>query len=163
MTKISLKHQGGNIFCVSLNCLHAKLVTFNKRTSKRTINYNINQILSNEDSNVKFAITALKNTPHYKFLLNKNDKSYEKYLTNGGKFVGNGLEHSLKIYKSLINNFNGYPYLNQYIKCYVFKGKLCIMDGLHRANLLLFKGETTVPIFIVNGLRLYNNLKNKRH
>jgi len=151
-------------FTVPLNKLYAVLITYNKKTKQRTLEYDIKSVSNSSDPYTKKSMTKLINTPHYKFLKNRNDKSYKNYLIKGGEYVGYGLEHSVEKFENLIENFKGYPYQNEYIKCKIVNKRLCISDGLHRANILLLRGNKNdkVTVIVENSDYITKTLKNKK-
>jgi hypothetical protein len=85
-----------------------------------------------------FMIIDIKNTPHYKFLINdKND--YLKYLQ-----LENKDNHSEEIFNNLINNFDITKI--EKITGKIYNNKLIIFDGIHRTSILLNKGIKTIKI-----------------
>jgi len=144
---------------VPVKHLHAILVTRNKKNNKSTVDYDVKPLAKWEDSVTAKCVTRLQNTPHYKYLLNNKSTAYKKYLINGDIYVGHGIEHSFDTYKNLIKNFKGYPYENKYIRCQMNFDRFCITDGLHRANILLWKGVDKVTVFLENPQYLLNKLK----
>lgn len=101
---------------------------------------------------VKHKIIKLTDSPHYKYL--KGDKTfYGEYLARYGKYVGYGIEHSIENFEKLISDKNGYledKYSSDYIICEkitsLFGHKSVIVDGFHRACILLHQGVTIIPV-----------------
>lgn len=75
----------------------------------------------------------IKDSIHYRVLTKELPfHLYDKYVT-----ITNQKEHSLKIYRHLINNFNINKMLP--IKLYIENNNYIISDGCHRLAILYFK------------------------
>ena len=108
-------------------------------------------ILHWKSSKIKKKLKKLDKTPHYEFIKG-NKSAYESYLIKFGKKVGYGIEHSIENFNKLI--MNNYLYLgressSEYIICQKRKkllgSKNVIVDGVHRACLLINQGIESVP------------------
>lgn len=105
---------------------------------------------------VKHTLVKLRNTPHFAFIHEKR-KDYLQYLKKFGEFVGQGI-HSEKKFQKLISNKYQYLegiYASNYIICErvnnLFSHKNIIIDGLHKACILLSQGAKIVPVaFLLN-------------
>ena len=149
-------------FKVPVKKLYAILVTHNKETNQSTIDYELKSVFGWQDNKTVKKIVKLQYTPHQRLLRNPNDKSYDNYMIKGGKYVGYGIEHSPEVFRKLIKEFKGYPFENKFIRCKIINKRICITDGLHRANILLFKGVEKIPIFLENTNAVKKHLKVKK-
>lgn len=100
---------------------------------------------------LKYRLVKLKNTPHNLYLQG-NKQPYYDYLVKFGKNVGYGLEHSVENFEKLIHSkstYLGEKYSSNYIICEkiksIFSSKNVIIDGVHRACILLHLGNIQVP------------------
>jgi len=89
--------------------------------------------------------------PHYLSLVMADLNLYQKYIND---FFGITLrdyysvEKFLNLAKKL--KYLEAPYLNNYICIQEINGNLTIVDGLHRAAILKFRGENKIPMAILN-------------
>lgn len=104
---------------------------------------------------VKHRIVKIGNTPHYAFLKG-NERKYRQYLEKYGRDVGYTLEHSVESFKELINSKERYlesKYKSNFIVCEsvnrFFSEKIVILDGVHRASLLLYQGVSHIPVVLI--------------
>lgn len=104
---------------------------------------------------IKYRLVKLKNTPHYQYLQG-NKQPYYDYLVKFGKNVGYGLEHSVKNFEKLIHSESAYlrqKYSSNYIICEktksIFSSKNVIIDGVHRASILLHLANTQIPVAFI--------------
>lgn len=109
-------------------------------------------VISSQNNQVKHKIIKLNESPHYKYL-NGDEKSYIEYLRKYGKSVGYRIEHSVNNFENLLSNKYRYLegcYSSDYIICErvitLFGYKNVILDGFHRACILLKKGIKDIPV-----------------
>lgn len=99
----------------------------------------------------------VKDTIHYKALINNDFKNYEKYVS-----ITCEKDHGSNTYKNLRDTFNIDTLLKNKIKIeYNYdKNKYFIIDGVHRLSIMVYKGIITdeVPIHyldIINNNNFY--------
>jgi hypothetical protein len=100
-------------------------------------------------------ISRLKDTPHWKYIKG-NKKPYINYLRKFGLYVGYGIEHSSSNFDKLISHEFKYlsgNFSKNYIVCEEVKwliiSRIVILDGLHRACILLSKDTKHIPVVII--------------
>lgn len=105
---------------------------------------------------VKHKFVRLSQTPHF-YYLNGIKDHYSKYLQDGGIKVGFGVNHTTKNFDKLIDSFGTYlkkPHESDYIVVEQVKtsfgNRLVIVDGLHRAVILLKQKYTKIPVVQIN-------------
>lgn len=104
---------------------------------------------------VQHKISNITQTPHLAYI--EGDKTkYLRYLSEFGKSVGHGIEHSEENFKKLIKNFNNYlsdtnasNYIIAEELTSLFRKKLVILDGVHRAAILYSRRYKKIPVAIV--------------
>ncbi|MFC1591409.1 class I SAM-dependent methyltransferase [Thermodesulfobacteriota bacterium] len=101
---------------------------------------------------MKHRIVKLQQTPHYQFIKG-NKKPYQEYLEKFGESVGFGIEHSEGAFAALLESqerYLGEHYRSNYIVCFekqnLFGKKSILLDGVHRACLLLHQGVSEIPV-----------------
>ena len=106
-------------------------------------------------SGVRHQITKLEDTPHYQFVMGRREP-YRQYLAQFGASVGAGIEHSEESFDALLASEFDYlaaPHASSYILCERVKSllssKLVILDGVHRASILLARGLRELPVAVV--------------
>ncbi len=112
-------------------------------------------VIKNNNEIVRHKIVHISKTPHYQYLLG-DKKPYLDYLKKYGKSVGYTLEHSSEAFDSLISDTKTYlskNYASNYIVCEKiatkFGKKLVIIDGVHRATILLKNKSSNIPVAII--------------
>jgi hypothetical protein len=109
-------------------------------------------IVSDDCKTIKECVNII-DTPHYKYLLGNYKTEYNKYILNNlGKIIT--YDNMSGSYDKLIKNFNyGFVIENEpsFIICsYNHKvKKYQIIDGLHRACILIKNNEKNIKIYIV--------------
>jgi len=101
------------------------------------------------------SLARLRDTPHFSYI-NGNKEPYIDYLITYGKDVGFGAEHSVESFERLLSSSYKYlegEYSSNYIICEHVKTETgvmnVLMDGVHRACLLLSQGVRIVPVAFV--------------
>jgi 2-polyprenyl-3-methyl-5-hydroxy-6-metoxy-1,4-benzoquinol methylase len=133
---------------VRLSDLHARLVRkveARPRASESGV----------DGDTVTHTITRLRDTPHYQFVTG-NRTPYQEYLARFGRHVGFGIEHSEADFDRLLESDFRYlepPHNDRYIVCERVRSglgkKLVVLDGVHRACLLSYRGEHAAAVAIV--------------
>lgn len=106
---------------------------------------------------VKHKIVKLRETPHFRYI-NNDKNSYLAYLEKYGENVGYGIEHSVENFEKLLSDKHAYlegKFSSNYIICEKYKTsfwgyKNIIIDGVHRACLLLKQGFKEVPVAFID-------------
>lgn len=100
-------------------------------------------------------IKHISKTPHAAFLSGRK-KEYSAYLKEFGKSVGYRYGHSVEDFKKLDQNFVRYldsSHSDEYIICEYTKNflkeRIVILDGVHRATLLVSRSIKSIPVAIV--------------
>jgi len=118
-------------------------------------------VVSKKYGKVRHRLVRLTDTPHFAYLRGKVDR-YREYLGMFGLSVGYGAEHSIANFDTLRSTTAGYlegDHASEYIVCEQVKTLLnvrnVILDGVHRACLLLHEGIRDIPVAF-----LFDNLPN---
>ncbi|MCK4744657.1 class I SAM-dependent methyltransferase [Candidatus Parcubacteria bacterium] len=105
-----------------------------------------NIVIDKNKNKVKHKKTKIIDTPHFKYI-SGDKKPYLNYLQKYKESVGYKIEHSIESFDKLIEKNNYYlkkEYSSNYIICQkikkIFTTKYIILDGVHRASLLLHQG-----------------------
>jgi|GEM_PF-1766192 len=112
-------------------------------------------VTGSDGRTVTHSPVRLRDTPHFSYI-NGNKKPYLDYLMRYGINVGFGAEHSVDSFEKLLSSGLDYledKYLSDYIICEQVMTQTgvmnVIMDGVHRACLLLARGVREVPVAFV--------------
>jgi 2-polyprenyl-3-methyl-5-hydroxy-6-metoxy-1,4-benzoquinol methylase len=104
---------------------------------------------------VKHTLVKLRDTPHFQYVCG-NQAPYLQYLETYGIDVGFGAEHSRENFERLLSANEKYlegAYSSNYIICEQVNTKTgviaVILDGVHRASILLAQGIREVPVAFI--------------
>jgi len=105
-------------------------------------------VLSGNHNEYLLQRKPVTSSPHYLSLKRNDMKLYSKYINC---FMGGPLNsyYSVKKFKSLIRNLI-YPNEKSYIIVEKMESdKFLILDGLHRASILMFRNKVEIPVILV--------------
>ena len=120
------------------------------------INVDYNQLfckIAVGDSWNKYSLREMqiKETPHYKSIIEGNSDAYEKYLM---KFIGGPIKdyNSPKKYELLKHNYKYLDgkYYNSFVVVKKQNEKYLLLDGLHRCSLHFFQGNNSITACLIN-------------
>ncbi len=109
-------------------------------------------VVSQKDGKVRHRLVPLTDTPHFSYLRGETGR-YREYLETFGLSVGYRAEHSVADFERLRSMATSYlegDNSSEFIVCEKVKTLLnvrnVILDGVHRACLLLHQGVREVPV-----------------
>lgn len=151
-------NQGIDIFRSTINYLnipyHLKKIDVDNITVIKHVKISdlFANIIQEENGVVSTKIVPLHKTPQYDFV-SGNVNAYKSYLN---KYQGEYLKdyYSIKKFKTLLNTFNYYD-STDFILVESYMSSYKILDGVHRASILLHKycertSTDSIPVAILN-------------
>jgi len=102
----------------------------------------------------KVRLVKIDQTPQFAYLHGDRER-YLKYLQTYQQHVEYGTKHSPQAFDALIQTF-GHYLNNEHVSDFLvlkkqwtlFGRKYCIIDGLHRASIMLQRGTFVVPVAV---------------
>jgi hypothetical protein len=109
-------------------------------------------VFERQGLSIKKVLLPVEQTPHYLYLINKNDE-YNEYLEMCREFGQMKSDYSLSKFSSLAENFAylSPPHDSDYIhvKC-IRPNQYLVLDGLHRLSILRFRGADSVLVAVID-------------
>jgi SAM-dependent methyltransferase len=137
----SLKHIGDRAYLIrrmSLDRMYARIATGDP-----------------DANNLAFRLTPISKTPHYEFVMG-NRGPYQQYLKTYGERVGHGIEHSVDQFERLLSvefRYLAGEHHSDYIAGeYIrrrFRQRFVLLEGVHRASILLAQGRRAAPVAVI--------------